>query len=173
MRSDGREFSFGHSKLTVPNKAAVPVALTRERAGREYLNVSGEAARGGGGRVLAGCRIEGGIGFDVAAVGRRVAARDEIATPIRFHHRWEDGDVRACPTLRIFRCSRRMTATLTTSRLLKSGMNGMKETTTRTLVHKQSSKEGKKRNVMNESVRQPPHACKRVSRASGTDTLTY
>ena len=39
MRSDGREFSFGQPKLTVPNKAAVPAALTRERIGREYLRV--------------------------------------------------------------------------------------------------------------------------------------
>ena len=37
MRSDGREILFGQSKLTVPNKAAVPVALTRERIRREYL----------------------------------------------------------------------------------------------------------------------------------------
>ncbi|GAA4443219.1 hypothetical protein GCM10023156_00100 [Novipirellula rosea] len=30
-------FSFGQIKQTVPNNAAVPVALTRERIRREYL----------------------------------------------------------------------------------------------------------------------------------------
>ncbi|TWU46437.1 hypothetical protein Poly59_53800 [Rubripirellula reticaptiva] len=33
------QFSFGQAKQTVPNKAAVPVALTRDTIRREYLIV--------------------------------------------------------------------------------------------------------------------------------------
>ena len=80
------ESSFGQAKQTVPNSVAVPVALTRKRIRREYLSVFGEAAHGGVGRVLAGCRVEGGVGFDVAALGGRFAAWGELAAPIASDH---------------------------------------------------------------------------------------
>ncbi|TWT80588.1 hypothetical protein CA13_20330 [Planctomycetes bacterium CA13] len=94
MRSDGREILFGQSKLTVPNKAAVPVALTRERIGREYLRVAGETAHVADPRIPVRCRVEGGVGFDVAADGRRVASWSELAAPIVLEDSWEDGKIR-------------------------------------------------------------------------------
>ena len=73
--------------------AAVPAALTRERFGREYLNVSGEAAHVAACCVVVSCRVEGGVGFDIAANGRRVAAWGELAAPIASNHDREDGVV--------------------------------------------------------------------------------
>ena len=91
--SPTRHVLFGHSKLTVPNRAAVPVALTRDTIGREYLRVSGETAHGGDRRILVRCRVKGGVGFDVAADGRRVALWSELAAPIVLEDSWEDGKI--------------------------------------------------------------------------------
>ena len=91
VRTD--EILFGHSKPTVPYMAAVPAALSRERSGREYLNVSREAAHGAACCVVVGRCVEGGVGFDIAADGRRVAAWGELAAPIARDHNREHGVV--------------------------------------------------------------------------------
>ncbi|MFG0256079.1 MAG: hypothetical protein ACF787_13450, partial [Rhodopirellula sp. JB053] len=59
----------------------------------EYLNVAGEAALDGARRVLVRCGVEGGVGFDVAADGRRVASWGELAAPIVLEDGWEDGKI--------------------------------------------------------------------------------
>ena len=94
---------FGHSKPTVVNRAAVPVALTGVQIAGEYLNASGTrlsgptvaptrtGRHGAVCRVVVRGRIERRIGLGVANVGRLVGRRSERAAPIAVADEREDG----------------------------------------------------------------------------------
>lgn len=86
--------TFGHSKLTLPNLAAVPAALGNVSFGPEYLILPGQSrfsatlalARDGPDvrdcRILLRCRIERRVGLVDATHGDLCDTRGELTTPI-------------------------------------------------------------------------------------------
>lgn len=114
--------SFGHSNVTVPNKAAVPVALTGVQIAGEYLIAAGAwsygrpvaSARtgrhGGVRRVMCQGRIERRVGFFVATRGRLRCTWCELAAPIVGFDGREHGKELVRSMLGLDRCDRRVEA---------------------------------------------------------------
>lgn len=149
--------TFGHSKLTLPNLAAVPAALGGVSNAGKYLTAAGwrplgqrfalaRAGRHGAAcRVVVGRRIERRIGVLFATLVKRCGPFDELTAPIVVGNRWELGELALTATCR--RRDWRMTAALAISDSIASRpLIGNKEVAVLAADHWRTPVRGKNRN---------------------------